>query len=314
MGISTYQSYCGSQIFEAIGLNSDFIEKYFPGTATQIEGIGLKEVAEEAVRTHTAAFGNDPVLANMLDAGGEYAWRTRGEEHTWTPESIAKLQHATRSNNYATYKEYAKLINDQTQRQMTLRGLFEIKPAGKSSTAGRSRVGERDRQAFRHRRDVAGFHLHRSAYHAGHRDEPHRRQVEHRRRRRRCQPLQGAARRREAVRHHRQASHRSRPHHEGGRLAAFAHQAGRVRPLRRHGRVPDQRRPDPDQDGAGREARRRRPVARQQSVGIHRQAASLGARRRPDFAAAAPRYLFHRRPGAAHPRPEEFQSGPLPFP
>ncbi|MBU1448074.1 MAG: glutamate synthase large subunit [Gammaproteobacteria bacterium] len=131
MGISTYQSYCGSQIFEAIGLNSDFIEKYFPGTATHIEGIGLKEVAEEAVRTHSAAFGNDPLLANMLDAGGEYAYRARGEEHTWTPDSIAKLQQSTRSNNYATYKEYAKLINDQTQRQMTLRGLFEIKPAGK---------------------------------------------------------------------------------------------------------------------------------------------------------------------------------------
>ncbi|MBI5891890.1 MAG: glutamate synthase subunit alpha [Nitrosomonadales bacterium] len=131
MGISTYQSYCGSQIFEAIGLNSDFVAKYFPGTATQIEGIGLGEVAEEAVRTHTAAFGNDPVLVNMLDAGGEYAWRTRGEEHTWTPDSIAKLQHATRTNNAATYKEYAKLINDQTQRQMTLRGLFEIKPLGK---------------------------------------------------------------------------------------------------------------------------------------------------------------------------------------
>ncbi|MDD5471558.1 MAG: glutamate synthase-related protein, partial [Sideroxydans sp.] len=107
------------------------IEKYFPGTATQIEGIGLKEVAEEAVRTHSAAFGNDPLLANMLDAGGEYAYRARGEEHTWTPDSIAKLQQSTRSNNYATYKEYAKLINDQTQRQMTLRGLFEIKPAGK---------------------------------------------------------------------------------------------------------------------------------------------------------------------------------------
>ncbi len=131
MGISTYQSYCGSQIFEAIGLNSSFVAKYFTGTATQIEGIGLKEVAEEAVRMHAAAYGDDPVLANMLDAGGEYAFRIRGEEHTWTPDSIAKLQHSTRNNNYATYKEYAKLINDQTERQMTLRGLFEIKAAGK---------------------------------------------------------------------------------------------------------------------------------------------------------------------------------------
>ena len=132
MGISTYQSYCGSQIFEAIGLNKDFVAQYFTGTATQIEGIGLKEVAEEAVRIHAAAYGNDPVLANMLDAGGEYAFRVRGEEHTWTPDSIAKLQHSTRNNNYATYKEYAKLINDQTQRQMTLRGLFEFKTSGKA--------------------------------------------------------------------------------------------------------------------------------------------------------------------------------------
>jgi len=132
MGISTYQSYCGSQIFEAIGLNKDFVAQYFTGTATQIEGIGLREVAEEAVRIHAAAYGSDPVLATMLDAGGEYAWRTRGEEHTWTPDSIAKLQHSTRNNNYATYKEYAKLINDQTQRQMTLRGLFELRAAGKA--------------------------------------------------------------------------------------------------------------------------------------------------------------------------------------
>jgi len=130
MGISTYQSYCGAQIFEAIGLNSKFVEQYFTGTATNIEGIGLSEVAEEAVRLHAAAFGNDPVLANSLDAGGEYAFRVRGEEHTWTPESIAKLQHATRTGQFDTYKEYAKLINDQTKRHMTLRGLFEIKPAG----------------------------------------------------------------------------------------------------------------------------------------------------------------------------------------
>ncbi|MEK9939571.1 MAG: glutamate synthase central domain-containing protein, partial [Methylotenera sp.] len=130
MGISTYQSYCGAQIFEAIGLNSEFVEQYFTGTTTNIEGIGLEQVAEEAVRLHNAAFGNDPVLANSLDAGGEYAFRVRGEEHTWTPESISKLQNATRTGKFETYKEYAKLINDQTRRHMTLRGLFEIKPAG----------------------------------------------------------------------------------------------------------------------------------------------------------------------------------------
>ncbi|MDX1916128.1 MAG: glutamate synthase-related protein [Methylophilus sp.] len=132
MGISTYQSYCGAQIFEAIGLNSAFVNQYFTGTATQIEGIGLQEVAEETMRIHQQAFGNDPVLANALDAGGEYAFRVRGEEHMWTPDSIAKLQHATRTNQYETYKEYAKLINDQTRRHMTLRGLFEIKSVGKA--------------------------------------------------------------------------------------------------------------------------------------------------------------------------------------
>ena len=130
MGISTYQSYCGAQIFEAIGLNAEFIEKYFTGTATQIEGIGLSVVAEEAVLTHRNAFGNNPVLANALEAGGEYAYRIRGEEHMWTPDTIAKLQNATRTNNFATYKEYARLINDQGQRMKTLRGLFAIKPAG----------------------------------------------------------------------------------------------------------------------------------------------------------------------------------------
>jgi len=131
MGISTYQSYCGAQIFEAIGLNAEFVEKYFTGTATQIEGISLSEVAEEALRTHRAAFGSDPVLVNALDAGGEYAWRTRGEEHMWTPDSIAKLQNATRTNSTATFKEYSKLINEQAGKLKTLRGLFEVKPNGK---------------------------------------------------------------------------------------------------------------------------------------------------------------------------------------
>ena len=130
MGISTYHSYCGGQIFEAVGLNADFVSQYFTGTATQIEGIGLYEIAEETMRIHQAAFGNDPVLSNALEAGGEYAYRVRGEEHLWTPDAIAKLQHATRSNNGQTYKEYANLINDQTRHMKTLRGLFEIKPAG----------------------------------------------------------------------------------------------------------------------------------------------------------------------------------------
>jgi glutamate synthase (NADPH/NADH) large chain/glutamate synthase (ferredoxin) len=120
-------SYCGAQLFEAIGVNSDTISKYFTGTPSRVEGIGIFEIAEEAIRMHTSAFSNDPVLATMLDAGGEYAWRTRGEDHMWSPDAIAKLQHSTRANNFSTYKEYAQLINDQSRRHMTLRGLFEFK-------------------------------------------------------------------------------------------------------------------------------------------------------------------------------------------
>ena len=129
MGISTYQSYCGAQIFEAVGLQKAFVDKYFTGTASNIEGIGLFEVAEESARLHRAAFGSDPLLRQMLDAGGEYQYRIRGEEHMWTPDSIAKLQHAARSNSFATYKEYAALINDQSRRMKTLRGLFGFRTA-----------------------------------------------------------------------------------------------------------------------------------------------------------------------------------------
>ncbi|MDH2236412.1 glutamate synthase-related protein [Pigmentiphaga sp. GD03639] len=127
MGISTYMSYTGAQIFEAVGLNRPLVEQYFPGTASNIEGIGIFEVAEESLRMHKAAFGNDPLLDGALDEGGEYAFRIRGEEHMWTPDAIAKLQHSTRADNYRTYKEYAQIINDQSKRHMTLRGLFEFK-------------------------------------------------------------------------------------------------------------------------------------------------------------------------------------------
>ncbi|MEI6719506.1 MAG: glutamate synthase central domain-containing protein, partial [Betaproteobacteria bacterium] len=127
MGISTYMSYTGAQIFEAVGLSRALVDKYFTGTASNVEGIGVFEVAEEAIRVHKAAFGNDPVLANALDAGGEYAFRVRGEEHMWTPDAIAKLQHSTRNNSAQTYKEYAQIINDQSRRHMTFRGLFEFR-------------------------------------------------------------------------------------------------------------------------------------------------------------------------------------------
>ena len=127
MGVSTYMSYCGAQLFEAIGLSTDVVAKYFTGTPSRVEGITVFDIAEEVIRMHKAAFGADPVLASMLDAGGEYAWRTRGEDHMWTPDAIAKLQHSTRANSWHTYKEYAQIVNDQSKRHMTLRGLFEFR-------------------------------------------------------------------------------------------------------------------------------------------------------------------------------------------
>nr|WP_315847597.1 glutamate synthase-related protein [uncultured Rhodoferax sp.] len=127
MGVSTYMSYCGAQLFEAIGLNTETIDKYFTRTPSRVEGIGVFEIAEESIRTHKLAFGDSPVLANALETGGEYAWRVRGEDHMWTPDAIAKLQHSTRANNWNTYKEYAQIINDQSKRHLTLRGLFEFK-------------------------------------------------------------------------------------------------------------------------------------------------------------------------------------------
>jgi glutamate synthase (NADPH/NADH) large chain len=130
MGISTYQSYCGAQIFDAVGLNSAFVDKYFTKTATQIEGIGLDEVAEETVRRHAAAFGDDPVLRNALDVGGEYAFRLRGEEHVWNPETVGLLQHSVRSGNYEGFKRFTAKVNDQSKKLRNLRGLFKLKRAG----------------------------------------------------------------------------------------------------------------------------------------------------------------------------------------
>ncbi|MDE1173293.1 MAG: glutamate synthase large subunit [Parvibaculaceae bacterium] len=129
MGISTYQSYCGAQIFDAIGLASDFVKQYFTGTATMIEGIGIKELAEETFRRHADAFGNSPVLRSMLEVGGEYAVRVRGEAHAWTADSVRDLQHAVRGNAQESYLAFARGINEQDERLLTIRGLFEIKMA-----------------------------------------------------------------------------------------------------------------------------------------------------------------------------------------
>ena len=131
MGISTYQSYCGAQIFDAIGLSSKFVEKYFTGTASTIEGADISAIAEEALIRHRNAYGDNPIYKSMLDVGGDYAFRLRGEDHAWTPESVSKLQHAVRGNSRDDYRAFAETINNQSERLLTIRGLMDFKLAEK---------------------------------------------------------------------------------------------------------------------------------------------------------------------------------------
>jgi glutamate synthase (NADPH/NADH) large chain len=135
MGISTYQSYCGAQIFDAVGLKSDFVDQYFTGTATTIEGVGLEEVAAETVSRHEEAFSDDPVLRNALDVGGEYMFRMRGEAHMWSPDAVATLQHAVRKGSWETFKDFSRQVDGDTARAKAIRGLFKLKLAGATGRA-----------------------------------------------------------------------------------------------------------------------------------------------------------------------------------
>ena len=126
MGISTYQSYCGAQVFNAVGLSDEFLARFFTGTSATTDGAGLAEIAEETVKRHRSAYGDAPIYRHALDVGGEYAYRVRGEDHVWTPETISKLQHATRTNDWKTYVDYTQSINEQNERLLTLRGLLDF--------------------------------------------------------------------------------------------------------------------------------------------------------------------------------------------
>src|SRR6478735_8555081 len=133
MGISTYQSYCGAQIFDAVGLRQDFVDKYFTGTHTRIEGVGLAEIAQETVRRHRDAFSDAPIYKSMLDVGGDYAVRVRGEDHVWTAETVSRLQHAVRGNSQDHYRAFAQIVNEQNERLLTIRGMFRLKKAEEDS-------------------------------------------------------------------------------------------------------------------------------------------------------------------------------------
>src|SRR5262245_11418106 len=129
MGISTLRSYCGAQIFEAVGLNRDLVDRYFTGTASRVGGIGIDVIAEEAQRRHRHAFPARPVGDPELDWGGEYQWRRDGEHHMVNPDMIAKLQAAARSGSYAQFKDFTRLCDDQSKQLATLRGLIELRPS-----------------------------------------------------------------------------------------------------------------------------------------------------------------------------------------
>jgi glutamate synthase (NADPH/NADH) large chain len=126
MGISTIGSYHGAQIFEAIGLNSDFINKYFIGTPSRVQGIGIDVVAKEVLMRHKSAYNKVRKPISVLEVGGQYSWRKDGEYHLFNPETIYKLQVASRTKNYKVYKEYADLVNNQDKNLATLRGLFDL--------------------------------------------------------------------------------------------------------------------------------------------------------------------------------------------
>ena len=290
MGISTYQSYCGAQIFDAIGLKSDFVARYFTGTATTIEGAGCAEIAAETVKRHRDAFGDSPVLA-------EFA-RSRRRLRLPFPRRTACLALRDRLDAAACgARQCARPVSRLRPAGEPGRGGAHHHPLPLPHQVGRGgrapacgprggRAGQGDRQALRHRRHELRLDQPRGAHDARHRHEPHRRPLEHRRRRRGSRPLQAAGQR---------------------RFHALGDQAGRLGPLRRDRGVSGQLRHDADQDGAGCQARRRRPAARPQGRRDHRPRAPFDARRRPHLAAAAPRHLFDRGPGAAHLRPQERQ-------
>src|SRR5206468_766920 len=124
------QSYCGAQIFEAVGLDKEFVDRYFTWTSSRVGGIGIEVIAEEVLKRHRRAYPTRSGVEADLEWGGEYQWRRDGEYHLFNPDTVFKLQHATRSSQYSIFKEYTKLVDGQNRDRATLRGLLELKPQG----------------------------------------------------------------------------------------------------------------------------------------------------------------------------------------
>ncbi len=156
MGISALSSYCGAQVFEAVGLSTELIDRHFTGTPSRIGGIGTRELAEGALVRHARAYPG--AAGDLLPVVGLYAWRRDGEHHQWNPETIALLQHAVRGGGRSTYKEFAALVNDDSARRSTLRGLLRFRERD-ADPDRRGGAGRRDREAVLDRRDVARLAL-----------------------------------------------------------------------------------------------------------------------------------------------------------
>ena len=241
MGISTIQSYCGAQIFEAIGLNQAVIDKYFTWTPSRVGGIGIDVIAQEVQMRHSHAFPERQVNGRTLEVGGDYQWRHDGEHHLFNPQSVHLLQKASRSNDYKTYQQFAELINNQSEKLGTLRGLLDF-----SFAAEPIPLDEVESVESICRRFKTGAMSYGSISQEAH------------------ESLAIAMNR---------IGGKSNTGEGGEDPARFIpdpngdsrkqrHQAGGLRALWRDQRVPGQRPGTPDQDGPGGQARRGRPVAR----------------------------------------------------
>ncbi len=285
MGVSTVASYTGAKIFESVGLSQSVIDRYFTGTTSKLGGIELATIAEEVARRHAVAYprGGISPAHRELTIGGEYQWRREGEPHLFDPETVFRLQHATRTGSYDIFKMYTDRVNQQSQRLMTLRGLFTFKDGVREPID----VDDVEPVSEIVKRFSTGAMSYGSISKEAH------------------ETLAVAMNRLGAK------SNTGEGGEDPDRLydpeRALVDQAGRVGTLRRDVGVPHQRRRHPDQDGAGCQARRGRPAARPQGLPVGGEDPLLHAGRRPDQPAAAPRHLLDRGPGPADPRPQERQ-------
>ena len=271
MGISTIQSYWGAQIFEAVGLRHEFVDKYFTGTPSRVEGVGIDVIAQEVLLRHQRAFPDRQVNGHVLDAGGQYQWREDGEYHLFNPQTIHKLQNAVPHRQLQGVQGVLRRWStSSSETGCTLRGLLEFKKAKpvpieevesvesimKRFKSGAMSYGSISQEA--HETLAIAMNRIGGKSNTGEGGEDPARY------------MPAAERRFEEQRH----------------------QASRLRAIRRHQPVPGQRQGTPDQDGPGRQARRRRPVARAEGLSVDRQGALLDAGRRADLPAAAPRHLL----------------------